>query len=139
MRPHVLEIRPGHDVADALARFVRGRGVGICVLSAHGAVSDGQVLGGTVAGPMVAAETVVVVAAAFSNPAVHRVPADDDDDPTAAAPEEDRHHQRRGPAPPRSAALAGAPVTSVYGAHFPSEVAWAPTARPPPPPPPPHY
>nr|CAD1826977.1 unnamed protein product [Ananas comosus var. bracteatus] len=40
MRPHVLEIRPGHDVADALARFVRGRGVGICVLSAHGAVSD---------------------------------------------------------------------------------------------------
>lgn len=40
MRPHVLEIAAGHDVADCLARYSRRRGVGLCVLGATGAVAN---------------------------------------------------------------------------------------------------
>ncbi|RWW73703.1 hypothetical protein BHE74_00018409 [Ensete ventricosum] len=138
MRPHVLEIPMGHDVADSLAGFSRRRNLGICVLSGTGAVANvtlrqphyggaplsagapativfrgrfeilsisatflppamealcpaaagglsislagpqGQVVGGTVAGPLLAAGMVVVVAAAFSNPTFHRLPVEDD-------------------------------------------------------------
>ncbi|KAF0906388.1 hypothetical protein E2562_009742 [Oryza meyeriana var. granulata] len=38
----------------------------------------GQIVGGAVAGPLVAATTVVVVAAAFTCPTFHRLPAEDD-------------------------------------------------------------
>ncbi|CAN6204715.1 unnamed protein product [Urochloa humidicola] len=144
MRPHVIEIPCGRDVADALARFAARRNLGICVLAGTGAVANvslrhpvalpvpvgvggggapativfhgqyeilsisatflppamsavapraaaaaaclsislagphGQVVGGAVAGPLYAASTVVVVAAAFTNPTFHRLPADDD-------------------------------------------------------------
>ncbi|RZR77536.1 hypothetical protein BHM03_00002648 [Ensete ventricosum] len=136
MRPHVLEIPAGNDVADAIARFARRRDLGLCVLAGIGSIANvalrqsnigeaptgaaatirfrgrfeilsisatflspavsalfpgisgqvsislagphGQVMGGTVAGPLVAAETVVIVAAAFLNPTFHRLPAEDD-------------------------------------------------------------
>ncbi|PUZ71057.1 hypothetical protein GQ55_2G284200 [Panicum hallii var. hallii] len=137
MRPHVIEIPCGRDVADALARFATRRNLGICVLAGTGAVANvslrhpapgggvpagaivfhgqyeilsisatflppamsavapqaaaaaaclsislagphGQIVGGAVAGPLYAATTVVVVAAAFTNPTFHRLPADDD-------------------------------------------------------------
>ncbi|KAG2643917.1 AT-hook motif nuclear-localized protein 17-like [Panicum virgatum] len=137
MRPHVIEIPCGRDVADALARFAARRNLGICVLAGTGAVANvslrhpapgggapagaivfhgqyeilsisatylppdmsavapeaaaaaaclsislagphGQIVGGAVAGPLYAATTVVVAAAAFSNPTFHRLPADDD-------------------------------------------------------------
>ncbi|CAN6182573.1 unnamed protein product [Urochloa humidicola] len=146
MRPHVIEIPCGCDVADALARFAARRNLGICVLAGTGAVANvslrhpvalpsvvglggggqqativfhgqyeilsisatflppamsavapqaaaaaaclsislagphGQVVGGAVAGPLYAASNVVVVAAAFTNPTFHRLPADDDQD-----------------------------------------------------------
>jgi predicted DNA-binding protein with PD1-like motif len=133
MRPHVIEIPCGCDVADALARFAARRNLGICVLAGTGAVANvslrhpspggpavmfhgqyevlsisatflppamsavapqaaaaaaclsislagphGQIVGGAVAGPLYAASTVVLVAAAFTNPTFHRLPADDD-------------------------------------------------------------
>jgi predicted DNA-binding protein with PD1-like motif len=145
MRPHVIEIPCGCDVADALARFAARRNLGICVLAGTGAVANvslrhpmpgvvaggggggaptttaivfhgqyeilsisatflppamsavapqaaaaaaclsislagphGQVVGGAVVGPLYAASTVVLVAAAFTNPTFHRLPADDD-------------------------------------------------------------
>ncbi|OEL22942.1 AT-hook motif nuclear-localized protein 17 [Dichanthelium oligosanthes] len=140
MRPHVIEIPCGRDVADALARFATRRNLGICVLAGTGAVANvslrnptpgggvpggapaaivfhgqyeilsisatflppamsavapqaaaaaaclsislagphGQIVGGAVAGPLYAASTVVVVAAAFTNPTFHRLPLDDD-------------------------------------------------------------
>ena len=40
MRPHMLEIHSGGDVARALAGFARRRGLGICVLAGTGAVAD---------------------------------------------------------------------------------------------------
>lgn len=146
MRPHVIEIPCGCDVADALARFAARRNLGICVLAGTGAVANvslrhpmpgggvagpggapapapaailfhgqyeilsisatflppamsavapqaaaaaaclsislagphGRVVGGAVSGPLYAASTIVLVAAAFTNPTFHRLPADDD-------------------------------------------------------------
>lgn len=136
MRPHVLEVPSGGDVARALAGFARRRGLGICVLAGTGAVADvslrhpsssadgaggstavfrgryeilsisatflapstpaavaratvgdlsvslagphGQVVGGAVVGPLVAATAVVVLAAAFTDLTFHRLPLEDD-------------------------------------------------------------
>ncbi|KAF8769545.1 hypothetical protein HU200_006583 [Digitaria exilis] len=135
MRPHVLEVPAGADVARALAGFARRCGLGICVLAGTGAVADvllrhpsssstsspapvvfrgryeivsisatflapsmaaavpraavrdlsvslagphGQIVGGAVAGPLVAATTVVVLAAAFTDVTFHRLPLEDD-------------------------------------------------------------
>ncbi|CAL9060125.1 AT-hook motif nuclear-localized protein 28-like [Musa acuminata AAA Group] len=220
MRPHVLEIPAGHDVADSLARFSQRRNLGICVLSGIGAVANvtlrqphlglvpqpagapativfrgrfeilsitgtfltpamaevspaaasslsislagpqAQIVGGTVAGPLVAAGTVVVVAAAFSNPTFHRLPAEDDVSASVSITgggggggdmedqdqhmynqqqKQQAHRQRRHQvlATTASAAMAvGSSGMAVYsGGHVPSDVIWAPTARPPPPPP----
>ncbi|XP_031475555.1 AT-hook motif nuclear-localized protein 17-like [Nymphaea colorata] len=41
--------------------------------------AQGQVVGGTVAGSLVAASPVVLIAAAFNNPSFHRLPAEDED------------------------------------------------------------
>ncbi|CAL5087948.1 unnamed protein product [Urochloa decumbens] len=184
MRPHVIEIPCGRDVADALARFAARRNLGICVLAGTGAVANvslrhpvalpvgglgvggvggggppativfhgqyeilsisatflppamsavapqaaaaaaclsislagphGQVVGGAVAGPLYAASNVVVVAAAFTNPTFHRLPAEDDDqavsvsvslsagsgDPAADDHHGGHHHQQQEHAPP---------------------------------------
>ncbi|RWV92404.1 hypothetical protein GW17_00045225 [Ensete ventricosum] len=215
MRPHVLEIPAGHDVADSLARFSQRRNLGICVLSGIGAVANvtlrqphlglvpppagapativfrgrfeilsitgtflppamaevspaaaaglsislagpqAQIVGGTVAGPLVAAGTVVVVAAAFSNPTFHRLPAEDDVSASVSITDGDMenqdqhmysqqqkqqdHRQRRHQVPATTAAAAmavGSSGMSVYSsAHVPTDVIWVPTARPPPPPP----
>lgn len=140
MRPHVLEVPGGGDVAAALAAFARRRGLGICVLAGTGAVVDvplrhpsagteaaggggaavvvfrgrydilsisatflppsmsaavpriaagrdlsvslagprGQIIGGAVAGPLIAASTVVVMAAAFTDLTFQRLPLEDD-------------------------------------------------------------
>ena len=40
MRPHVIEIPGGRDVAEALARFSSRRNLGICVLAGTGAVAN---------------------------------------------------------------------------------------------------
>ncbi|OAY79732.1 AT-hook motif nuclear-localized protein 17 [Ananas comosus] len=210
MRPHILEIPGGHDVADALARFSRRRNLGVCVLAGTGAVANvtlrqpssspspapggagatvgfrgrfeilsmsaaflppavaalspasaagalsislagpqGQVVGGTVAGPLVAAGTVTVVAAAFSNPTFHRLPAEDDASASASlslSGDADSHHDREIPdhhhphhhhhPPPQPMAPGDQSCgMSIYSGHLPSDVIWAPTARPPPPPP----
>ncbi|KAM3335944.1 hypothetical protein ACQJBY_030096 [Aegilops geniculata] len=129
MRPVVLELAAGCDVAGAVAAFARRRGVGVSVLCGRGALAavtlrlstsagtsravrldgrfdvlslsgtvlpaavegagaattpfsvslaggDGQVVGGTLAGEMTAADGgVVLVAATFVTAEVHRLPA----------------------------------------------------------------
>lgn len=40
MGPYILELPAGVDVVEATARFCRRRGVGLCVLSGHGSVSN---------------------------------------------------------------------------------------------------
>ena len=229
MRPHVIEIPAGRDVAEALSRFATRRGLGICVLAGTGAVANvslrhpcpaapgappsvvvfqgrlellsisatflppavaaaapqaavaaaglsislagphGQIVGGAVVGPLYAATNVVVVAAAFTNPTFHRLPADDDaavsvsvslSGSADAADEQHRGHQlqpepqgqqqhlRR--QPPHLAAAAttsaaqpvepcGVPVYPCHPQAQPQEVMWPLAARAPHQPPPPPY
>lgn len=102
--------------------------------------SQGQIVGGFVAGPLIAAGTVVVVAAAFTSPSFHRLPVEDEisaspvplSSSASGAVECGTGHQQHG----------HGVVESIYGSHVPSHVIWAPTAArqslPPPPPPPPY-
>ncbi|KAG1334629.1 putative AT-hook motif nuclear-localized protein 28 [Cocos nucifera] len=144
MRPHVLEIPAGHDVAASLATFSRRRALALCILAAAGPVANvtlrqspspvegspsaaavvtfggrfdilsisatffppslpaaagglgggfsvslagpqGRVVGGMVAGPLVAAGTVVVVAAAFAEPTFDRLPVEEETAGSASA------------------------------------------------------
>ncbi|KAG2594257.1 AT-hook motif nuclear-localized protein 27-like [Panicum virgatum] len=144
MRPVVLELAPGCDVAAAVAAFARRRRVGVSVLCGRGAVAavrlrlatspttastvtlhgrlevlslsgtvlpsegpapapppfsvslagaGGQVIGGTLAGEMTAADGVVVVAATFGSAEVHRLPAGAgaEDEDGGGGGEEGRH------------------------------------------------
>ncbi|PUZ51898.1 hypothetical protein GQ55_6G228000 [Panicum hallii var. hallii] len=181
MRPHVLEVPAGGDVARALAGFARRRGLGICVLAGTGAVADvplrhpsppppgaapdraavvfrgryeilsisatflapsmsaavpravrdlsvslagphGQIVGGAVAGPLVAATTVVVLAAAFTDLTFHRLPLEDDASVSASgsaeADEHRGHHQPQDASGLRPHLLSVAPATQavpLYG------------------------
>ncbi|ERN02882.1 hypothetical protein AMTR_s00135p00017880 [Amborella trichopoda] len=178
MRPHILEIPSGHDIADAVATFARRRQLGLCVMSGSGTISNvtlrqpttpgatvtfhgrfdilslsatylpsseagspgftislagahGQVVGGAVVGSLIAAGTVVIVAASFQSPSFHRLPADDDDS----------GENRAAATPPVSTAGGSGEscgVSSIYsvsatplGCHLPSDVLWTPGARPP--------
>ncbi|XP_071679829.1 AT-hook motif nuclear-localized protein 28-like [Lolium perenne] len=106
----------------------------------------GQILGGAVAGPLVAATTVMVVAATFTNPSFHRLSADDVDASASVSGSSDAgklqlepqgQHQasRLQPHGMSAAAMAAQPV-SLYGAQSYSHVARAPAASKPRPPPP---
>ncbi|CAL5001607.1 unnamed protein product [Urochloa decumbens] len=189
MRPHVLEVPAGGDVARALAGFARRRGLGICVLAGTGAVADvslrhpspssslspadvavfrgryeilsisatflapsmaaaaaparaaardlsvslagphGQIVGGAVAGPLVAATTVVILAAAFTDLTFHRLPLEDDS--SAAAPsvsgsaEAADEHRRGGYQTPEPA-----PQDATGGLHAHRHSSMAPGTQP---------
>ncbi|KAG8057041.1 hypothetical protein GUJ93_ZPchr0002g23634 [Zizania palustris] len=227
MRPHVIEIPGGRDLADALARFASRRNLGICVLAGTGTVANvtlrhpspgvpgsapgaivfhgryeilslsatflpaamsavapqaavaaaglsislagphGQIVGGAVAGPLYAATTVVVVAAAFTNPTFHRLPVADDASVSVSVslsgsgdadehrghehkPETpaQEHRQLRRPPPhlaATTAAVSSAPQpvepcgAPIYACHpQPLEMMWPPAARTPHPQPPPY-
>ncbi|KAJ4965760.1 hypothetical protein NE237_017609 [Protea cynaroides] len=100
---------------------------------------SGQIVGGSVAGSLLAAGTVYIVAAAFTNPSFHRLPAEDELQSSVSG---NAGHSPSGsggggcgegshshPAPAESCGM------SLYGCHLPSDVIWAPTARQQPPPP----
>ncbi|GAV66825.1 DUF296 domain-containing protein, partial [Cephalotus follicularis] len=95
---------------------------------------QGQIVGGAVAGALVAASTVYVIAATFNNPTFHRL----------AAEEEARNSLSGGErqSPPGSGGGGGggggegghvSESMSMYSCHLPpgNDVIWAPTARPP--------
>ncbi|XP_012447133.1 AT-hook motif nuclear-localized protein 17 [Gossypium raimondii] len=98
---------------------------------------QGQIVGGFVAGSLVAAGNVFIVAATFNNPSYHRLPVE----------EEGRNAVSSGGAGGQSPPLSGGGGdsshgggadscgVSMYNSHMGgSDVIWAPTARPPPPP-----
>ncbi|KAK7351553.1 hypothetical protein VNO77_11097 [Canavalia gladiata] len=94
---------------------------------------QGQIVGGLVAGGLMAAGTVFIIAASFNNPAYHRLPSEEEGRNSASAGE--------GHSPPVSAGggesahgQADSCGMSMYSCHLPSDVIWAPTARPPQPP-----
>lgn len=74
-----------------------------------------------------------VIAASFNNPSYHRLPSDDDVRNSASGGD--------GQSPPQVSggdsghAAAESCGMNMYSCQMPSDVIWAPTARPPPPPP----
>ncbi|XP_010277472.1 PREDICTED: AT-hook motif nuclear-localized protein 17-like [Nelumbo nucifera] len=96
---------------------------------------QGQILGGSVVGSLLAAGTVFIVAATFSNPSYHRLPLEDE------VPNSLSGNAGQSPSPPGGGEGSHPPPAescgmSIYSCHLPSDVIWAPTARQPPPPPP---
>ncbi|KAK8646789.1 hypothetical protein V6N13_120562 [Hibiscus sabdariffa] len=97
---------------------------------------QGQVVGGFVAGPLVAAGNVFIVAATFNNPSYHRLPGEEEGKNTVSS------GGAGGQSPPLSGGGgdsshgggADSCGVSMYNSHLGgSDVIWAPTARPPPP------
>ncbi|KAI3776661.1 hypothetical protein L1987_46448 [Smallanthus sonchifolius] len=101
---------------------------------------QGQIVGGAVAGPLMSAGPVFIIAASFNNPLYHRLPSEDENSgggsgsvaasdqspppPAVSAGGGDGggggHHQ------PSSTAVDS---MSMYSSHLPSDVIWTPTAR----------
>ncbi|KAE9615212.1 hypothetical protein Lal_00048221 [Lupinus albus] len=95
---------------------------------------QGQVVGGFVAGSLIAAGTVFLIALSFNNLSYHRLPSEED--------VRNNNSISGGgdvQSPPVSGGAESGHVNdeSMYSCQLPSDVNWAPTARPPPPPPPP--
>ncbi|KAK3030736.1 hypothetical protein RJ639_036540 [Escallonia herrerae] len=89
---------------------------------------QGQIVGGTVVGPLMAAGTVYVIAASFNNPSYHRLPCEDEARNTGSGGGGGNDGQSRSPAasgggdsghPPGQAAESCG--MSIYGCHLPSD------------------
>ncbi|EOA36689.1 hypothetical protein CARUB_v10012073mg [Capsella rubella] len=90
---------------------------------------QGQIIGGFVAGPLVSSGAVYVVAASFSNPSYHRIPAAEEEQKISVSGEGE------GQSPPVSGHVtAGSGGESMYSGHLGgSDVIWATNAKAPPP------
>ncbi|TQE06874.1 hypothetical protein C1H46_007512 [Malus baccata] len=99
---------------------------------------QGQIVGGLVAGALIAAGTVYLVAASFTNPSYHRLPVEDEVVRNLGVGEGHSPQVSGGAADsgghaPQPSQTCG---MTMYSGHLPTDVIWAPTARQPPPPPP---
>ncbi|XP_043710664.1 AT-hook motif nuclear-localized protein 17-like [Telopea speciosissima] len=102
---------------------------------------SGQIVGGSVAGSLLAAGTLYIVAAAFTDPSYHRLPAEDElqssdsgnvgHSPSGSGGGGGGEGSHSHPAPPAESC-----GVSIYGCNLSSDVIWAPTARQQQPPPP---
>ncbi|KAK9229808.1 hypothetical protein WN944_022774 [Citrus x changshan-huyou] len=108
---------------------------------------QGQIVGGSVVGPLLAVGTVFVVAATFNNPSYHRLPVQDEQQRTSVSAGGEGQLPvgssggGGGGGGTESGHVAGGDSCgmSMYSCHLPpgaggSDVIWALTARPPPPP-----
>ncbi|KAE8721926.1 AT-hook motif nuclear-localized protein 16 [Hibiscus syriacus] len=107
LRAHAVEVSSGCDVHESLASFARRKQRGICVLSGRGFATNvtlkqpassgaiGQVVGGGVAGALIASGPVLIMAASFMNATFDRLPLDDTDEIATAAEamQNQYHHQ----------------------------------------------
>ncbi|XP_068637974.1 AT-hook motif nuclear-localized protein 17-like [Aristolochia californica] len=104
--------------------------------------AQGQIVGGSVVGSLLAVGTVVVVAAVFGSPTYHRLSVEDEisGPPAALSPPETTHHQQQHQHQHQQSHQHQPPAEScgmsLYSCHLPSDVIWAPTPRPQQPPPP---
>lgn len=100
---------------------------------------QGQIVGGAVAGQLMSAGPVYIIAASFNNPMYHRLPSEDensggaggsvgagDQSPSPPAVGSAGGGESGGHHPPPSTT---ADSMSMYSSHLPSDVIWAPTAR----------
>ncbi|KAI6689239.1 hypothetical protein NL676_026067 [Syzygium grande] len=100
---------------------------------------QGQIVGGSVAGPLVAAGPVFVVAASFNSPTFHRLTDGEEEAENARrAASEGGSGGGEGQSPQMSSGGDSGPghqpqAEPVYSCHLPSDVLWAPAPRQPPP------
>lgn len=104
---------------------------------------QGQIVGGFVAGPLIAVGNVFVITATFTNPSFHRLPGEEESrNPVSSGGGGEGGSQTQ--SPPMSGGGAesgghhgGGESVSMYSCHNMggSEGIWTPNARPPPPPP----
>lgn len=101
---------------------------------------QGQIVGGSVAGPLVAAGPVFVVAASFNSPTFHRLTDGEEEAENARrAASEGGSGGGEGQSPQQSSGGDSGPrhqpqAEPVYSRHLSSDVIWAPAPRQPPPP-----
>ncbi|KAJ8773322.1 hypothetical protein K2173_028499 [Erythroxylum novogranatense] len=97
---------------------------------------QGQIVGGIVAGSLVAAGTVFVIAASFNNPSYHRLTSEVDESGTAGGEGKSPPVSGQGDVGESGHVASGGESCGMgmYSCHLPSDVIWAPIARPPPPP-----
>ena len=94
---------------------------------------QGQIIGGHVVGGLMAAGTVFVVASSFNNPSYHRLPPEEEA-PNSVSGGEEQSPPVSGSGVESGHGQAESCGMSMYSVHLPpSDVIWAPTARPPPP------
>lgn len=109
---------------------------------------QGQIVGGLVAGALIAAGTVFVVASSFNNPLYHRLPDEEEiknlgsgggsgggevhSPHVSGGGDSSGHGQGQSQGHGQLVESCG---MAMYSCHAPSDVIWAPTARQPPPPP----
>ncbi|KAL5705879.1 hypothetical protein ACHQM5_024113 [Ranunculus cassubicifolius] len=96
--------------------------------------SQGQIIGGSVAGSLVTAGTVFIVAASFDNPSYHRLPITEDDQDLPPNSTSEENHESTTTS---NNQLVESCNMSMYH-HVPvpvppSDLIWTPTPRPPPP------
>ncbi|XP_047342242.1 AT-hook motif nuclear-localized protein 28-like [Impatiens glandulifera] len=92
---------------------------------------QGQIVGGIVVGPLLAAGTVYLIAASFNNPVFQRLPMDQDVRDSGGSGNDGQSQS--------AVSGGGEDGLSVYGSHMGSDVIWGTAAARQPPPPPPHY
>ncbi|KAK4796736.1 hypothetical protein SAY86_029062 [Trapa natans] len=179
MSPYILEIPGGADIVEAISRFCRRKGIGLCVLTGTGTVANftllqpstanitfhgrfeilsisatflqqnlslpvpsgfkislagpqGQIVGGHVAGPLVAAGQVFVVAASFNNPSYHRLMEEHDDcgkstadgnsPPVSGGVDSGGNHSHGHQQQQQGTDSCGVPT--MYSCHMPTESMW---------------
>ncbi|KAL1540125.1 AT-hook motif nuclear-localized protein 22-like [Salvia divinorum] len=128
LRSHVMEIASGCDVQESISAFATRRQRGVCILSGGG---TGQVVGGTVVGPLIASGPVVIMAASFGNAAYERLPLEEEEAQAAPPPVAGQQMM----SDPNAAAAAenlfqGNPQNLLNPVQMPAEAYWA-TGRPP--------
>lgn len=103
--------------------------------------AQGQIVGGSVVGSLMAAGTVVVVATVLSNPSFHRLNGGEDEIFVSGSDTIAHHHQQERQQEEQhqddhknhGMDCISSGGMSVFSLNLPSSVIWAPLARPPPP------
>lgn len=132
------------DILSISATFMAQNGGGSCppvpnIFAISLAGPQGQIVGGSVVAPLVAAGTVFVIAATFNNPSYHRLPVQEDQRNSVSGNGEGQSpvdSTGGGGGDSGHVAASSGVDMSMYSCHMPGgDVIWAPTARPPQPPP----
>ncbi|KAI4356817.1 hypothetical protein L6164_000805 [Bauhinia variegata] len=113
-------------------------------LAIYLAGGQGQVVGGSVVGPLLASGPVVIMAASFGNAAYERLPLDEEETPAAApgsgglgspgivgGQQQQQQQQQQLMPDPNSSLLHGVPQNLLNPCQLPAEGYWGGSARPP--------